>query len=181
MILNCHLSVRECLVDDIKLISDYWQSCSEEYLLGMGADIKKRPSEETFIQFLRNQSLLSFEEKEAYALIWEMDNIPIGHSNINKIIFGKEAYMHLHLWNSNVRLKGMGTQLVKLSIPFYFKNFDLQILYCEPYALNPAPNKTMEKVGFKFEKRHKIIPGAINFEQEVNTWLFTRSNYLKLE
>jgi hypothetical protein len=43
-------------------------------------------------------------------------------------------------------------------------------LYCEPYALNPAPNKTLEKLGFKFLKTYTTIPGWINFEQEVNLW-----------
>lgn len=36
---------------------------------------------------------------------------------------------------------------------------------CEPYALNPVSNKTVEKVGFTFIKQHISAPGSLNFEQ----------------
>jgi RimJ/RimL family protein N-acetyltransferase len=60
--------------------------------------------------------------------------------------------MHLHLWYPDKRIKGMGVQLVKKSLPYFFNNLHLKTLYCEPYALNPAPNKTLPKVGFEFVK-----------------------------
>lgn len=81
--------------------------------------------------------------------------------------------MHLHLWNTNTRQKGIGTKLVKKSLPFFFNNLKLQTLYCEPYVLNIAPNKTLEKVGFKFDKKYITTPGSINFEQEVNRWFMS--------
>lgn len=118
-----------------------------------------------------------FERKGTYALIWEADNIPVGHSNINKIIFGKEAYMHLHIWRSTWRKKGLGIQLVKKSLPIYFDKFNLEELICEPRSGNPAPNKTLENSGFEFEKKYITIPGIINYEQEVNRWKMKRSQF----
>ncbi|HSP40486.1 MAG TPA: GNAT family protein, partial [Gillisia sp.] len=120
------------------------------------------------------------EKKVAYALIWEVDNIPVGHSNINRIIYGTEAYMHLHLWKSDWRKKGLGTQLVIKSLPFYFKMFKLKNLICEPRAINPGPNKTLEKVGFELERTYVTIPGSINFEQEVNSWKMSGSRFKDL-
>jgi len=78
--------------------------------------------------------------------------------------------MHLHLWNKDVRKKGYGTRFVKLSLPYFFGNYQLKKLFCEPYALNPAPNKTLEKAGFEFIKEYTTIPGFINFEQPVCLW-----------
>jgi [ribosomal protein S5]-alanine N-acetyltransferase len=64
----------------------------------------------------------------------------------------------------------MGLELVKLSIPYYFNKFNLKKLYCEPYALNTAPNKTLKKSGFSFVKEYETIPGWISFHQPVRRW-----------
>lgn len=165
-----NLQVREIEESDIPLIADYWQQSSPDHLLGMGVDLAKVPSREMFISMLGEQLLLPIPEKKSFCMIWLIDGIASGHSNINKIIYGQEAYMHLHLWHGAARKKGAGAALVKMTIPYFFKNYQLRKLYCEPYALNPAPNKTLEKVGFKFVKEHITIPGALNFEQPVCLW-----------
>ncbi len=100
---------------------------------------------------------------------------------MNRITIGKEAYMHIHLWNNTNRQKGLGLKLIKKSLPLYFSNLNLETLYCEPYALNPAPNKILKKVGFEFVKNHVTIPGSINFEQEVCQWKMTKNMYNKMQ
>ena len=62
-----------------------------------------------------------------------------------KISFGKEAAMHLHVWNQTYRVKGLGSTCVWKSLAFYFDRFQLNTLYCEPNADNPGPNKTLKK------------------------------------
>ncbi len=89
--------------------------------------------------------------------------------------------MHLHIWNSEVRKMGLGTQLVKMSLPYFFKNMNLKKLYCEPYALNPAPNNTLKKVGFEFVKEYITIPGFLNFEQQVNLWELTYDKFKEVQ
>jgi len=164
------LNVRVIEDRDISKIADYWLLSDPEFMVSMGVDLDKLPSREGLSNMLRQQIETPIEEKMAYALIWELNGKAIGHSNVNGIEFGKQATMHLHLWNSNERRKGMGTELLKKSLPFYFNDLKLKTLWCEPYALNPAPNKTLEKVGFTFIKRYTTVPGSLNFEQEVNQW-----------
>ncbi|HWY34787.1 MAG TPA: GNAT family protein, partial [Nitrosopumilaceae archaeon] len=108
-----------------------------------------------------------------------LNNKNIGHSNVNKIVFGEEAHMHLHIWSEDVRKKGVGAELVKLTIPYFFENLKLKKLYCEPYALNQAPNKTLQKVGFEFVKKYRTTPGWLNFEQEVNLWVIYPDKFKK--
>jgi len=176
-----HTSVREITFEDFDLIADYWLKSDPDFLISMGVDLAKVPSREALINMLTEQLNLPLEQKQSYALIWEIDGKPSGHSNINGIEFGKHAMMHLHLWNSTNRKKGLGVELVKKSLPFYFDNLKLKILYSEPYALNPAPNRTLEKIGFDFEKRYTRIPGSLNFVQEVNRWNLTREKYISLK
>lgn len=165
---------------DIGLVLDYWHNLTKDQLESMGADIKKLPSRQKMFEMLALDMALPFDRKSSYALIWLANRHGIGHSNVNKIIYGKEAYMHLHLWMSDMRLQGTGTELVKMSLPYFFENLKLETLFCEPYALNPAPNKVLEKVGFQFEKEYTTTPGYINFEQPVRRWKLTKERYRKL-
>ena len=166
------LNVREIRESDIDLIADYWSKADPEYLLNMGVDLKKMPARSDFQNMLSNQIKLEYEHKKSFALIWELDGKAIGHSNVNPIEFGNQAFMHLHIWYPEYRGKGLGLNFVKLSVPIFFEKLKLKRLYSEPYALNPSPNKTLPKAGFKFVKSHITIPGSINFEQEVNRWEF---------
>lgn len=119
---------------------------------------------------LSEQLHQSYEEKKSYCIIWEADGKQVGHSNVNKIIFGQEAFMHLHIWTPKIRKQGYGAEFVKKTFPYFFDNLHLKKLYCEPYALNAAPNNTLKKVGFKFVKKYVTIPGWLNFKQPVNLW-----------
>lgn len=177
---NQTLNVREIETGDIDLLLDYWFNCSPKFLKNMGADIEKLPSRTDFRNMLVEQINSPVTSKKSYALIWELDGHQIGHSNVNNIKYGEEATMHLHLWSSKNRKRGIGTELVRKSLPFYFENLKIKKLICEPYALNPAPNKTLEKIGFQFKKRYTTTPGSLNFEQEVNRWELTKERYQSL-
>jgi RimJ/RimL family protein N-acetyltransferase len=177
MQINGHrLSVREMQEKDIDLIIHYWLNSSPAFLEGMGVDRSKMPGKDEWIVLLSQQLQQSYKEKKSYCIIWLVDDKAVGHCNVNKIIFGEEAYMHLHIWNDNIRKKGSGSSLVKMTLPYFFKNLDLKKIYCEPYALNPAPNKTLEKLGFSFEKEYVTVPGFLNFEQPVRRWVLTRES-----
>lgn len=164
------LTVRELTEKDIPLLCDYWVNSDHDFMRGMGVDISKLPTREQLTAMLLEQISQPYEKKQSYCMIWEDDGEPIGHSNVSKIIFGKEAYMHLHLWRNDVRKKGRGVELVRMTIPWFFRNLKLEKLFSEPYRLNPAPNKTLPKAGFSFVKSYTCVPGWLNFEQEVNLW-----------
>lgn len=174
------IRVREVQLNDIDLIANYWLESDPDFLVGMGVDLDKLPSRKDIKEMLTVQIHTPIAEKKSYALIWELNGVQIGHSNVNGIEFEKEATMHLHLWQTAHRKKGMGTELVKRSLPFFFDKLRIKKLICEPYALNDAPNKTLRKVGFDFIKKYNTIPGALNFMQEVNRWELTLANYNKV-
>lgn len=97
-----------------------------------------------------------------------MDEAPVGHCFVNNIEIGNQVHMHLHLWDTTHRKKGMGVSLLQKSIPVFFKQLQLLKLWGEPYAKNIAPNKTILKARFTFVKSYTGIPGTWCFEQEVN-------------
>lgn len=174
------LSVREMNYRDVEQIANYWLGASHSFLVSMGVDVKLLPGRDVILHNLLNQLQTPLEKRNAYCLIWEADGSPVGHCNTNPTYFGDRANMHLHLWQPKSRKKGMGTELVRLSLPLFFERLQLKTLLCEPYALNPAPNKTLEKLGFTFIKEYNTVPGSINFEQPVKQWIMTRDQFSKL-
>ena len=120
------------------------------------------------------------EDRKSYCTIWEVDGEPVGHCNVNKIVFGDRAFMHLHLWSSRWRHSGYGVRLVRMSLPFFFGTLELGDLFSEPYANNPAPNRVLEKVGFEFVRAYRTVPGTITFEQDVNLWHLSQAKFSHL-
>ena len=171
------LSVREIQKEDFDSIIHYWLNSEPAFMEAMGVDLTKIPDRNQWEEILTEQLNQSYEEKKSYCIIWLVDGKAIGHSNVNKIVFGEEAYMHLHIWNTGIRKQGIGTALVKMTLPLFFKNLKLKKIYCEPYEFNPTPNKVLEKVGFEFVKTYVTTPGWLNFEQPVNLWEFTYEKF----
>lgn len=165
-------------VDEIGLMVSYFREADRDFLRGMGVDQNRLPAHDEWIQIVAEDMVLPLEERQFYYVVWEVDGQPIGHSNINKLIYGVEAFMHLHLWDATYRRNGNGAYFVPQSISIYFETFKLQNLFCEPYALNAGPNKTLPKAGFELVKSYETTPGWLNFHQKVNRWQLTRETWL---
>lgn len=175
------LSVREIQQTDIDLIAQYWLGSESSFLISMGVDVNKLPTRDQLTKMLLEQIRAPIEKKKSYCIIWQVDNRPIGHSNTIPILFGKEAYMHLHLWDIKTRKRGFGAAFVKMTLPYFFQNLQLKKLYSEPYALNPAPNRTLQKAGFEFVKEYTTTPGSLNFEQPVKRWELSYEKFKQLK
>lgn len=172
-------SVKELTSTEIPLLLDYWYTASDEHLIRMGVVPAKMQKREEFEAVLKKQLSLSFKEKPSYCIIWLLNNEAVGHCNVNSITFGEEANMHLHLWRSDLRQKGMGVEFIKLSLPFFFNNLQLKKLFCEPNAHNVAPNKAIVKAGFRFVKKFIGKPGYFSDDQELNQYELTREEFVK--
>lgn len=174
------ISVRELTEPDIDLVLDYWYGSSAEHLQKMGASKALLPKRAEFRFLLSSQLLLPLEKRRAYSIIWELNGGPVGHCNTNPFSFGDSGFMHLHMWNGEIRRQGLGLEMLKLSLAFFFEKLRLKELFCEPYALNPAPNRTLEKAGFQFVKEYVTVPGGICFEQSVKQWQMSAQHFSEL-
>lgn len=181
MTIQTKIRVRELASNDIMFIADYWLNSDKDFLISMGVDLNQLPTREGLTKMLNNQINLPDSEKASLAMILEVNGKPAGHCNVNGITYGQEATMHLHLWTSDNRQKGLGTTMVLKSLPAFFDRLKLETLWCEPYSHNPAPNKTLKKIGFEFIKRYLTIPGSLNFEQEVNRYKLTREQFEEIK
>ncbi len=82
--------------------------------------------------------------------------------------------MHLHVVDPRHRRSGVGTEGVRGTVELYFASLALRRIYCEPNAFNVAPNRTLQRAGFRYVKTHMTVPGALNYHQAVTRWVFER-------
>lgn len=157
-------------VHDYELMLDYFFGADEAFLRKMGVDPAKLPKREAWLAALMADHQLDDLKKDRLWLMWIHKGSPVGHSSMNKIIFGQEGYIHLHMWNSKLRQHGLGTFFFRKSADYFAKRLGLKSIICEPYADNPAPNRVLQKAGFALVKKYRTSPGSIQFEQEVNRY-----------
>jgi RimJ/RimL family protein N-acetyltransferase len=156
---------------DYERVVDYFLNAGEPFLTGMGVDPKKLPQRAAWRERLLPDLTRPYEQKRTFYLGWDYRGRRVGHCNLNALVYGDHAYVHLHLWDPGARGAGLGTEFLRRSIAVFFARFALQHLYCEPYAANPAPNRVLARAGFRFVKRYRTTPGLINSEQDVNRYV----------
>jgi RimJ/RimL family protein N-acetyltransferase len=166
---------RAMLAPESDLIIDYFHNATPAFLKGLGVDPARLPARETWRAHYRREFALPVEQRASFLVLWTLDAAPIGFSTADKIVLGQQAFMHLHIFDSRRRQQGHGAALVRQTARLYFDTLRIETLYCEPYALNIAPNRTLQKAGFKYVMTHECVPGPLNFHQPVNRWRLSRA------
>lgn len=166
--------VRPLRLDEVGLRIDYFHDASDEYLLKLGADRALLPSRADWLAYYEEDFARPLAERETYNLAWELDGRLVGFSSTDKIAFGEEAFMHLHIIEAPDRRQGLGTEFVRLSVDEYFRALELKRLFCQPNAYNVAPNRTLQRAGFRYVFTAEMQPSTINFAQPVTRWVVER-------
>jgi len=144
----------------------------------LGVDRASLPSRDAWHSTYVEDYARPIEEREGYSLVWELDGRTVGFSSTDRIVFGEEAFMHLHIMGPDLRHRGYGTEFVKESARHYFRVLQLERLYCEPNAFNRAPNRTLQRAGFHYLFTHEAQPSPMNFHQATTRWMLDRSDPL---
>jgi RimJ/RimL family protein N-acetyltransferase len=168
------LSVREMQLTDVGIRISYFHDASDEHLRMLGVDRAKLPTREAWYAFYEKDRARPIRERADHSLVWELDGQAVGFSTTDRIVFGEEAFMHLHILGPGQRRRGLGTEFVKRSADAYFRALGLERLYCEPNAFNVAPNRTLQRAGFSYLFTHEAAPGPINFAQVTTRWVMDR-------
>lgn len=168
------LQVGEMRLDEIPLVIDYFHSSTPEHLEMLGVDPTRLPPKDAWTSLFEAQFSLPVPKRRGCFAIWLMDGRAIGFSSCDKIVFGEQANMHLHVTEPSLRQQGIGAQCVRESVDLYFRALEIKQLLCEPHAFNIGPNRTLQRAGFRYVKTYMTVPGPLNFHQAVNRWLIER-------
>ena len=168
------LAVRLMTPSETDLIIDYFTQSTPEHLESLGVDPTRLPGVEAWRQRYDREFRASPQQRTTVMVTWLLEDEPVGFSTADKIIHGERANMHLHILHSDRRNQGIGVKCVQATADIYFDVLRIKRLYCEPNAFNVAPNRTLQKAGFKYLKTHMTVPGPLNFHQAVTRWVLER-------
>ena len=168
------LTVREMTTPEFELVINYFLKATPEFLEILGVDPSRVPSAEGWRERFRREDGRLIGQRTWMVLIWLSDDRPVGFSSSDKITYGEQANMHLHVIDPEHRHRGIGAECVRRSADIYFERLKLKRLFCEPNAFNVAPNRALQKAGFKYLKTHMTVPGALNYRQAVTRWVMER-------
>ncbi|MCW5589908.1 MAG: GNAT family N-acetyltransferase [Legionellales bacterium] len=162
--------------DEFAEVIRYFLNTDRETLKKRGINWKQLPSFDEWHSYMLLEYEKPLSEKNFFCLSWYYDHALIGHSCIDNIEFGKQAFAHLHIWKPELRHKKLGRSLFWLSVQYYVEHFSLESLYCQPKADNVAPNKLLRTLDFMHVKNYKTIPHPICNEQYVNLYVYKFKN-----
>jgi len=166
-----NVCVREMQLDEVGAVIDYFHGATPEHLELLGVDPTRLPAKAQWKQFYEYDYAQPRERRKGLLVLWQLDGKNLGFSSADKIKYGEEAYMHLHVFDPQSRKAGYGALCVRQSVGIYFELLALKRLLCEPNAFNAAPNRTLQKAGFRYVKTHMTVPGPLNFHQAVTRWV----------
>jgi RimJ/RimL family protein N-acetyltransferase len=159
---------------EVDIVIDYFHDASDNHLDRLGVDRALLPARTAWREFFAYDSARPVPQRRTFWLAWELDHEIVGFSSADQIAFGEQAFMHLHILESDHRRSGLGVQFVRQSATIYFRALELQRLFSQPNALNVAPNRTLQRAGFQYVLSEHTIPGPINFPQVVTRWVLER-------
>lgn len=165
------MAVRELGPDEMGIRVRYFHDASDAHLALMGVDRALLPPPDEWIATYAADAARPREERTTSTLGWELDGEVVGFSSIDRITFGDEAYLHLHLLEAGHRHQGLGAPFVRLSAIRFVELFALRRLLSEPNAFNVAPNRTLQRAGFRYVRTHETVPGPLNPRQPVTRWV----------
>jgi RimJ/RimL family protein N-acetyltransferase len=161
-------------LDEVGLIIDYFHGSTPEHLETLGVDPTRLPTSQDWRERYAREYGKPVQDRSTLLVIWELDGLGIGFSTSDKIVYGEQAHMHLHVVDPQRRKSGIGSACVRQTVEFYFTTLRLKRLFCEPNTFNVAPNRTLQSVGFRYVKTHKTIPGPLNYRQAVTRWVLEK-------
>lgn len=165
------LTVRELAADEIGVRVRYFHDATDAHLERMGVDRALLPPPDDWMATYAAEAARPHEQRTTSSLAWELDGEIVGFGSIDRITYGDEAFFHLHLLDAERRHRGLGAPFVRLSAVRFVELFALRRLLSEPNAFNVAPNRTLQRAGFRYERTYETSPGPFNPHQAVTRWV----------
>ncbi|MDN4999372.1 GNAT family N-acetyltransferase [Bradyrhizobium sp. GCM10027634] len=168
------ITVRPMTLPETSQIIAYFHTATPEHLEILGVDPTRLPQATQWQRLYEQMFDQPVEQRSSLLVSWLYDDRFLGFSTADKIRIGQQANMHLHIVHASERKQGIGAECVRQTVELYFQALHLKQLFCEPNAFNAAPNRTLQKAGFKYVKTYMTVPGPLNFHQAVNRWVIDR-------
>ena len=166
------LCIRPMELADFDVRIAYFHEATDEHLNRLGVDRSRLPRPDAWRASFELNLARPLEGRSEYGVVWELDGTLVGFSTVDQIRIGDEAHMHLHVVDPERRGRGLGTRFVRLTAAHLCDVLRLKRLYCEPNSFNAAPNRTLQKAGFRYVCSREGRQNPINKYQTTTIWVY---------
>jgi len=91
------LNVRPMQLEEVSVVIDYFHRASAEHLETLGVDPTRLPDPSKWRQLYEHEYSQPLERRGSFMVLWELEGRPMGFSTVDRLKYGEEAYMHLHV------------------------------------------------------------------------------------
>ena len=100
------LTVREMTDSEFELVIEYFYKSTPEFLETLGVDPTRFPSPDSWRERFQRERARPIQRRTWLIVTWLADNQPLGFSTSDKIVYGEQANMHLHVVDPEHRNRG---------------------------------------------------------------------------
>ena len=142
------LTVREMMATEVDLIINYFLNATPEYLETLGVDPTRFPPTQAWRDRFHREGQLPFNQRSVVPVIWLSDDRPVGFSTSDKILYGEQANMHLHVTEPGRRHQGVGVECVRRTRRLLFRAFEAEaaVLRAERLQRGAEPHPAKGRV-----------------------------------
>jgi RimJ/RimL family protein N-acetyltransferase len=143
------VTVRDLTVTDIPKVLDYWYSSEPSFLESMGVDLTKLAPREEFRKMLQDkcQANMALPESKINAQVICVDEKPVGFHTINPLVEGDYGVFHAHIWDEDMRGKGITVRSYLLACKVFMDRFNLKRILFKTPLQNKDAIRVKEKLG----------------------------------
>ena len=167
------LTVREMMDTEVDLIIDYFYNATPEYLETLGVDPTRLPPAQAWRDRLCREGELAFDQRSVVPVIWLSDDRPVGFSTADKIRYGEQANMHLHVSGPGAgsrrrcRMRAAYRRLL-------FRAFETEAAVLRAERLQRGAEPHPAKGRFQISQDPHDRASPVNFHQAVTRWVIER-------
>src|SRR5882672_4998655 len=84
-------------LEEVGVVIDYFHGACAEHPETLGVDPTRLPEPSKWRQLHEYEFAQPVERRRSFMVLWELEGRQIGFSSVDKLTYGKEAHMHLHV------------------------------------------------------------------------------------
>lgn len=177
-----NVRVRDIEKGDIPFICNYWYHSPPGFIESIGVDTAKLPSEDDFAKSLNDkiESNRTLPESKLNALAIVVDERAIGFHTLGPIIEGDFGVFHAHLWNQEMRKKGIALRSYILAAKIFISRFSLKKIVYKTPVQNTGAIRVKEKLGLRCISTETIDFGIVKAGTQAKVFELTSDELARL-
>ncbi len=170
------IAIRDLSEEDVGGLTKYWYHSSPGFIEAMGIDPRKllpeREFEEEIIAECRAISVFTVSKLRFLTIAYK--GKAIGSHTLSPLIEGDHGVFHAHIWNPEMRGKGIARITYPIACQIFMERFDLKRILFKTPIQNIAAIRVKEQLGIRCIGEEVVAFGIIQDGTRAKVFELTR-------